>query len=232
MPLHKFHILFRSISLLVLLCFSLAGCGILSPFLTKEVEKGPEEIMAEGERALERGRYEAAYEAFQKVKDRYPYSPLATKAEILSADALFLKKSYEEAYDSYTEFERLHPKHTQVPYALYQKAMCRWKQVSSVDRDPSFARLAKDDFLNLMKRFPESFYARKAEEKLRRCYAHLAKYELYVGDFYFNKGKYKAALGRYLYLLKNYPDTGQYHKALRKLALCKARLKAHREPQD
>ncbi len=213
-----------TLALVVPLLLSLTGCGLFSPFLTKEVEKGPERLMQEGLEAFEKGFYDEAAEAFQKVKDRYPYSPLVVEAELKIADALFLKKSYEEAYDAYVEFEKLHPKHSSLPYVLYQKAMCRFKQISTVDRDPSFARLAKDDFLNLVKRFPSSFYARKAEAQLRKCFSHLAKYELYVGDFYFKQGKIRAALGRYLYLLKHYPDMGQYHKALRRLAICKAKL--------
>lgn len=219
----KIYPLFLGLSLLLLL--ALTGCSLFRPFFTKEVEKGAEKLMQEGEEAFEKGFYDEALEAFQKVKDRYPYSPLVVKAELKIADALFLKKSYEEAYDAYVEFERLHPKHPRLPYVLYQKGMCRFKQIRTVDRDPSFARLARDDFLKLIKRFPGSFYARKAEAEVRKCFSHLAKYELYVGDFYFKQGKFRAALGRYLYLLKHYPDMGQYHKALKRLATCKAKLK-------
>ena len=53
----------------------------------------------------------------------------------------------------------------------------------------------------------------------------LAEYELYVGRFYFNKGDYKAALDRFLYLIRHYPDMGQYREALEYISICKEKLR-------
>jgi hypothetical protein len=37
-------------------------------------------------------------------------------------------------------------------------------------------------------------------------------------------GEYGPALDRFMYLIKNYPDMGQYHEALEYIAKCKERL--------
>jgi len=52
---------------------------------------------------LERGSYRDAVEAFQKLKDRYPYSKLAVTAELKMADALYLTGEYDQGYVAYDE---------------------------------------------------------------------------------------------------------------------------------
>jgi hypothetical protein len=45
-----------------------------------------------------------------------------------------------------------------------------------------------------------------------------------VGEFYFKKKAYKAALGRFLSLLKNYPDTGYHGQALDYIRICRVKM--------
>lgn len=197
------------------------GCALFGGFFAKEEEKTPAQLMSEGLENLEKGYYEAAAEAFQKVKDRYPYSEHALMAELKMADALYEREQFEEAYSGYAEFERLHPKNPNVPYVLYRKGMCHYRRITSIDRDQAYAFQAKEEFERLVKKHPKDAYARRALVKIRDCYIDLAQHELYVARFYFKKGHYRAAMGRYLYVLQNYPDVGQYHEALHFLGRCK-----------
>ena len=68
-----------------------------------------------------------------------------------------------------------------------------------------------------------------AARKIRECYINLAEHELYVGRFYYKMKKHRAAMGRYRYILENYPDLGQYHEALEFLSKCKAELNKEQE---
>ena len=52
----------------------------------------------------------------------------------------------------------------------------------------------------------------------------LAGSELYVGHFYFKMKRYNAAMSRYRYILKNFPDLGQYHEALEYLSKSEEKL--------
>ena len=159
-----------------------------------------------------------------EVKDRYPYSKYAALAELKMADALFKKKEYVAAYEAYTEFERLHPKHKEIPYALYQKGLCHFNQMSTIDRDQSHTLLAKEDFEGLIRRFPRSDYAKKARLNIRRCLIYLAEYELYVGHYYFKMGKYQSAMVRFANIIERYPDMGQYHEAMEYISKCKDKI--------
>ncbi|MDY6973641.1 MAG: outer membrane protein assembly factor BamD [Thermodesulfobacteriota bacterium] len=198
------------------------GCGHVAQSVQEE--ETPAQLMSEGLQYMDRGHNEAAAEAFQKIKDRYPYSKFAVEAELKLADALFERWLYDEAFDAYSEFERLHPKNPNIPYVIYQRGMCHFEQVSTVDRDQSHTLQAKKEFERLVKKFPDSKYASMASRKTRRCYMNLGEHELYVGHFYYRTKNYGAAVGRYLYILNNYPDLGQYHEALESLSKCRAAL--------
>ncbi len=202
----------------------LGSCAPLGWFLGKGEEKPASELMQQALEDLDRGYYKAASEAFQKIKDRYPYSKFAITAELKMADTLFMQSSYDAAYDAYKEFEKLHPKNTGIPYVIYRQGMCHFKQMRSVDRDQTHSMKAKEDFGRLVKRFPTSVYAARARMKIRRCYMDLAQHELYVGRFYFKMKKYRAAAGRFRYAIEHFPDVGQYYEALDYLGRCEERL--------
>ncbi len=215
---------FRLILFFILLII-LSGCGPPPEALKKGKEKGPRELMEEGLRDMRDGFYEGAIQVFQEIKDKYPYSEYAVLAELKIADALYYKGNYDEAYEAYTEFERLHPVNPNIPYVIYQKGMCHFERVSTIDRDQYHTKKALEEFERLIRRFPNSKYARIAKWRLRKCYSNLARHEIYVANFYYKMKKYRAALGRYRYAITHYPDVGQYYEALRGIELCEKKLK-------
>lgn len=227
--MHKVPLVTKCLFAIIFMTFFLSGCAMWDRFFSEE-EKAPAQLMADGITAFKKGHFEAATEAFQKVKDRYPYSRFAIEAELKMADALYERELYDEAFDAYSEFERLHPKNTDMPYVIYRKAMCHFSQVSTIDRDQSHTMQAKEEFERLVRKFPRTEYARKAARKIRNCYINLAEYELYVGHFYYKMKKYRTAMNRYRYLLRTYPDMGQYHEALEYLSKCKEKLA--QEPRE
>ena len=231
--MYKFHIIVKWFFVGTIIIFLSSGCALWeSWFGSEEEEELPTQLMSEGRESLEKGYYKSATEAFGKIKDRYPYSKFAIEAELKMADALYNSKEYEQAYDSYYDFERLHPKNPNIPYVMYRKGMSQFKQASTIDRDQSQIYKAKEDFERLVKRFPKSEYATMALTRIRECYISLAEYELYVARYYFKMKKYRAAMDRYHYLVKNYPDLGQYHEALEYLSKCKERLPEEPEEQE
>jgi outer membrane protein assembly factor BamD len=218
----RFVIVFLSMLSFFLL---LNGCSTVSKWISGEEEEADaNELMTEGMDNLDRGYYKSAIEAFQKLTDRYPYSRLAITAELKMADALYLTEEYDQASDAYDEFEKLHPKHKEIPYVIYQKGMCQFKQMTTVDREQGHTVKAKEEFERVISRFPKDIYADRARKNLRKCLIYLAEYEIYVGNFYFKKGLYSAALARYTYALENYPDLGQYSEALEQISKCREKL--------
>jgi len=215
--------IFKKAINILLIFFVIYGCSLFRNG-TKESEKSPEELMSEGLAEFEDGGYSKAAEAFQKLKDRYPYSTLAIQAELKLADSLFNNESFEEALEAYREFERLHPKNESIPYVIYQQGMCDFLVMSTIDRDQVSTNNALREFERLRKQFPNDIFSLKAQKNIRVCLSSLAEHEFYVGKFYFKSGHYSAALNRFENLIAQYPDFGQYDKTLVYIAECKQKL--------
>jgi outer membrane protein assembly factor BamD len=178
------------------------------------VEKSPQQLINEGVNSYREGDYSDAADAFSRLKQRFPYSRFSLLAEIRLADAQYRAGNYKDAAYAYADFIRMHPRNQAVPYALYQLGMCWYNRISTPDRDQSSTRKAARAFGRLMKAFPKSIFAARAKAKLDMCLFNLAAHEYRIGNYYFVRGHYKAALARFIYLLKHYPDTGQYHNTL------------------
>jgi len=190
-----------------LLLWGLGGCGWFSSDTKKEQPEGSADaLIQEGLDAYQSRKYEKAVEAFQALKDRYPYSQYAILAELKLADSYYLNKDYELAAASYKEFERLHPANEVIPYIVFQQAMSYFKQMPTVDRDQSRTFLALQEFNRLIKNHPQSEYIPQAKANRDEALKNLATHEFLIGEFYFKKGDCQAALGRFEFIEKNYPD--------------------------
>ncbi len=205
-----------------------SGCTTTKEWKPEETD--PADLMAQAMNSFEEKNFVNAVENFQKIVDRYPYSQYSVDAALRLADCYYFQREYDTAFDAYNEFQRLHPKNSNLPYVLYQMGLCHLDQTSTIDRDQYHTQQAKEHFERLVNAFPQSEYAAKAKWKIRQCYILLAGSELYVGRFYYKMKKYEAAMARFRYVLENYPDLGQYHEALEYLSKCKEKL-AEQEPQ-
>jgi outer membrane protein assembly factor BamD len=196
-----------------------------------EIEAMPQQLAQEGMEELRAGRYSRAVDRFQTLKDRYPYSRYAILAELKIADALYLNKKYVEALEAYMEFERLHPKNEAVPYVIYQQGMCHYSQMTGYDRDQTPVVHAIQTFARLQQMYPDSRYAAMAAARITEAQNSLAHHEFYVGEYYYSMGADKAALGRFLSLVKNYPDTGFHARAIEYITDIRARMAAERRAE-
>jgi outer membrane protein assembly factor BamD len=196
--------------LLLVLVLSLSGCGMWKDYqLQKQkVRNAPEAHYHRGIEAFQDGRYKRAIESFTRVKEQFPLDPLALLAELGIADANFSDGQFAEADLAYTDFLSLHPTNENIPYVMYQIGLCHYNQILSIDRDQSDTLRALGDFERLIARYPTSKFAFMAEKKVHECRQKLAEKEFYIGEFYFKRERYKAAIQRFEALAKNYPTLG------------------------
>ena len=99
-----------------------------------------EEIYAKAEAALEEGNNDEAADLFAEVERQYPYSQLATQAQIKAAFALYEREKYDEAILALDRFIELHPGNQDVDYAYYLRAMSYYEQIADVSRDQSLTK--------------------------------------------------------------------------------------------
>ena len=149
--------------------------------------------------------YFDAIPAFQELKEKFPLSPYAVLAELRLGDSHYYKEEYVEAIHMYENFRRLHPSNQSVPYSIYMTGMCYYNQILTLDRDPTFARQAAEQFQQLQELFPNSPYTGKALFKLSESRRIVAEHEFFIGEFYLFYKNYPGAISRFNSILKEYP---------------------------
>ena len=144
------------------------------------------------------------------------YEPLAIMKR---AESFYGKKNYIEAAGEYQRFLDLHPLHRLAPYAQFRLAMSYFKQINTIDRDAEPLQKAMQALQKLVQVYPNSPYVAEAKAKLAVCRERLARYQMYIGHFYYHKGAYPAAVYRFNKVIQEYGDLEITSEALYRLAL-------------
>jgi outer membrane protein assembly factor BamD len=195
-------------------------------------EDEPAALAREAQELMAADNYKDAAALWQQLKDQYPYSGYAVLAELKLGDALFLQEKFIEALAAYEDFERLHPENEAVPYAVYQQGMCFYSRMKGIDRDQTPTIQTIQTMARLVEIYPSSRYAAMAQARIAEAQNNLAGHEFYVGEFYFRRKDYQAAMNRYLGLLQYYPDSGYHQRALNRIAEYRQLVSDGAVPED
>ena len=95
--------------------------------------------------------------------------------------------NYDDAIIAADRFIQLHPGNRDVAYAYYLKAICYYMQIVDVGRDQKMTELALKALDDVVRRFPDSKYARDAKLKLDFTRDHLAGKEMEIGRYYLKR---------------------------------------------
>jgi outer membrane protein assembly factor BamD len=221
-------------STLVALLLLLGGCSAISDFLKPRAQALPpaSDLYAQGEKELERSRYEDARTAFKKIVERHPQSNYASKARFLIGEAYFREGEWDKAIKEFETFLAFYPKHQIADLVQFRLAMSYYDQMKPVEQDQGITQKAMDQFKKLVREYPESRYAADALAKIDVCRGRLAQKELWVAAYYINQGNPAAARQRLENLVKDYPRTLVIPEALYRLGEVYAGEGRTREAQD
>jgi outer membrane protein assembly factor BamD len=176
------------------------------------------ELAMRAQERLDASDYKEAAQLFQQLRDQYPQSVYAPLAQLKLGDSYYLDGKYEEAYAAYNNFTSNNFDSDALPYAYYQKGMCYYQRMSGIDHDQSPANRAIQEFDMLVTTFPESKFAFMGQARIAEAQNLLAGHEFYVGEFYYKRQDYAAAMRRFRGLIKSYPDSGYHQKAFNYIA--------------
>jgi outer membrane protein assembly factor BamD len=191
-----------------------AGCGTdEKPY----VERPVEELYNSAMDLLAAEEWQPAAKAFDEVERQHPYSTWATKAQLLAAYALYQANKYDETILAAQRFVQLYPGNKDTPYAYYLIAISHYEQISDVGRDQRATQQALGALEEIVRRFPNSEYARDARLKIDLTRDHLAGKEMEVGRFYLRRGQTVAAINRFRVVVEKYQSTSHLPEALHRL---------------
>ncbi len=202
----------------------LTSCGWFSKTEDETQDWTASQFYSEAKAYLQDGSYEQAIKYYELLEARYPFGPYAMQAQLDVAYAYWKYEEPESAIAAADRFIKLHPRNPSVDYAYYLKGlvnfnrnlgfMDRFVPSDPSQRDPGSARESFKDFGELVRRFPDSKYAKDARQRMVYLRNNLAQYEVNVAKYYVKRGAYVAAANRCGYVIENYPRTPAVKEAL------------------
>lgn len=212
---HQTKQLFSILSLSFLLV-SLAGCSFFGD--REEEELGADmqeaELYEEASSLLQSSQYNVAAGYLQVLEARFPFGAYAEQSQLDLIYAYFRSAQYVAATTTADRFIRLHPEHPNIDYAYYMRGLISFNKESSflgnflpldiTNRDPGSARESFSYFSEFLARFPNSQYAPDARKRMIYLRNLLARHEINVANYYFERGAYLAATNRGRYVVESF----------------------------
>jgi outer membrane protein assembly factor BamD len=204
---------------LPLALFALAGCAGSDDSL-KQADQPVGNLYNDAYDQLQQKNYKKAADLFEEVERQHPYSNWATKADLMAAFSQYQGLHYDDAIADLDRFIQLHPGHPDIAYAYYLKALCYFEQINDPRRDQTDTVSSLSVFEDVVRRFPDTPYAKDAAIKIALARDRLAAQDMDVGRYYQAHGLYIAAIKRFRDVTENYQTTTDTPEALLRLVEC------------
>jgi outer membrane protein assembly factor BamD len=211
--------------LAIAFALSLSACGTFKNEPADETRGwSAAKLYAEARSELSSGNFDNAISYFEKLESRYPFGTYAQQAQMEVAYTHYRQGDHALALAAVERFIKLHPNHPNVDYMYYLRGLINFNDKMGVfeflarqdpsERDPKAARDAFDSFKQLVERFPNSIYAKDAQDRLRYLVNALAQYDVHVANYYYRRGAYLAAANRAEATVRDYRDAPAIEEAL------------------
>jgi len=205
------------IGVLLIAAAFVAGCAS-SNDLTKALNPDPPgKMYAVADAMLSRGSYEAAAAQFEALDRDHPYAPEARRAIVMAAYAHYKAGKLPEAIAAARRYTTMHPGTKEAALAHHIIASSHFDEMRGPNRDQSRTRKALKELRTLRARYPDSEYAKTAENRIRVAEDTLAASEMEVGRYYLKRKNYVAAINRFKTVVTEYQTTAHVEEALMRL---------------
>lgn len=209
-----------------LIALSVGACETISSLNPFE-DKGPKSDIGKDEPAdvlfndglarLEARDYGGASKKFVELDKQYPYSQWSRRALLLSTFASFEGGDYVDAINHGRRYVQLYPASPDTPYAQFLVGMSYFNQITDISRDQDRAEKTIQTMDDLVRKWPNSEYAREAKDKIRVAQDQLAGKEMDVGRYYMQRRNWTGAINRYREVIVKYQTTRHVEEALSRL---------------
>jgi outer membrane protein assembly factor BamD len=207
---------------------AIGGCGLLPAVVDETTNLSVEGLYKLAHEAMVEGNYTRAVKLFETLEARFPYGRYAQQAVLELAYANYRTGETAAAVAACDRFIRTYPNNPNVDYAYYLKGLVNFREdqgllgyvyeLDLAEREPKAMREAFLAFKELVAKFPDSRYAQDSTDRMIYLTNALARYEVNVARYYYNRGAYIAAVNRTQAALVSYPRTAASESALDLLA--------------
>jgi len=215
----------------------LPGCIVLRIQHDKQVAKTgvnpgdqPDKILFEkADNEIQHGRYDVGRLTLQTLINTYPDSEYLAKSKLAIANSYYQEggiSGLTQSEAEYKDFITFFPTAPEAPEAQYRVGMAHFRMVGKPDRDLAEAKAAEIEFREFLLKYPDSTYMPRVKARLREVQELVAEGDYIIAHFYYQKGAYLAARGRFMEIADQYPNYSQADSALWYLGQTLEHLKA------
>ena len=206
----------KKILLPIVLAGVLAGCAGEEI----EPEKSMAELYAEAYEEFNDKNYDKAADLFLQAETEHSTDAFAPDALVMAAYSRYMDDDFSGALIAADRFMRFHPGHQDAPYIMYLRGMCYYRQVSDVRREPGMSVYALQQFEALKERFPNSEYAKNAENKINILKNYIAGKIMYAARTDMKRENWTSAITRLQSVVTTAQETVMTPEAMYRLNQC------------
>jgi outer membrane protein assembly factor BamD len=177
----------------------------------------PDKMYAMADAYMAKGRWDDAAKKFEDLDRDHPYAPEARRAMVMAGYAYYKAGKYQEAIAAAKRYTTMHPGTKDAALAHHIIASSNFEEMKDPTRDQTATRKALTELKTLVQRYPDSPYAKQAENRIRLCEDALAASEMNVGRYYLKRGNHVAAINRFKTVVEEYQTTAHVEEALMRL---------------
>lgn len=201
---------------------------------TDTTQQPPRTLYQDAQSLEDAGLYTEAIDKYKKVASENQGTRLGSFAYFRMAELYVKQEDWLQADTNYRLFLSANSNSHLNAYVLYRLLTVNDKKAYSglffrereIDRDMDPSKQIITEYKRFYLLYPSSIYAPDVIQIYRAARRTLAAHEIVVAYFYLRHGEYNAAAGRYLYVLRNYPELENPEYALRRL------IEAYRHDQQ
>ena len=207
------------ILIFILVIFTSCSKETLKKSVIKETNLDAQVLEAykEGLESLNAGDVLFAAKKFNEAEILFPQSTWAPKSALMAAYSYYTQDYYQDSIAELERFLRVYPSHKNLDYVYYLLGICYYEQIVDEKKDTQSILLAKENFSQVLKKFPNTDYALDSEFKIDLINDILASKEMYIGRYYFDKKKWIPAINRFKKVADEYDTTIYVEEALHRL---------------
>ena len=208
----------RGLLSLAIAALALGGCASSSNNAKKLLNPDPPgKMYSTADTFLASGKFERAAKKFEDLDRDHPYAPEARRAMVMAAYAYFRAGKFPEAIATARRYTTMHPGTKEAAFAHHIIASCYFEDMNGPQNDQSNARKALNELRTLKARYPQSKYAKNADNRIRIAMDSLAAKEMHVGRYYLKRRNYLASINRFRTVVSDFQTTRHVEEALMRL---------------
>ena len=188
-----------------------------SSFNEKSLDLQMIEAYKEGLKSLKDGDVLYAAKKFNEAEILYPQSIWAPRSALMAAYSYYIQNYYSDAVAELERFTKVYSKHKNLDYAYFLLATSYYEQIVDEKKDLQSVIKAKENYMIVVEKFPNTDYAIDASFKLDLINDILASKEMYIGRYYLQKKKWISAINRFRNVVDLYQTTIYVEEALHRL---------------